>query len=83
MRPSLLLRGAHLETSVYSTEEQLVTRFFWFLSAPGAHPVPWLSMPKFLPEKTCLPKILTHWLAEGTRHSQIQQDQLTPEKNRW
>ena len=50
---------------------------------PGADPVPQLSIPKFLPERTGLPGVLTHRLAGGTSHSQRQQDQLTPEITRW
>jgi chromosome segregation ATPase len=45
--------------------------------------VPQLSIPKFLPERTGLPGVLTHRLTGGTNHSQRQQDQLTPEITRW
>ena len=47
---------------------------------PGADPVPQLSIPKFLPERTGLSGVLTHRLAGGTSHSQREQDHLTPEK---
>jgi hypothetical protein len=52
---------------------------FQFLSAPGADPVPQLSIPKFLPKRTGLPGVLTHRLAGGTSHNQRQQNQLIPQ----
>lgn len=48
-----------------------------------ADPVSQLSIPKFLPEITGLPGVLTYSLAGGTSHSQRQQDQLTQEITRW
>jgi hypothetical protein len=49
---------------------------------PGVEPVPYLSIPKFLPERDGLPGVLTHTLSGGTSHSQRQQNQLTPEITR-
>jgi hypothetical protein len=34
-----------------------------FCLCPGDDPVPWLSIHKFLPERICLPGVLTHRLA--------------------
>jgi hypothetical protein len=40
-----------------------------FYLCPRADPVPHLSMPKFLTERTGLPGVLTHRLAGRTSHS--------------
>jgi hypothetical protein len=48
-----------------------------------ADPVPQLSISTFLSERMGLPGVLIHRLTEGTSHSQRQQNQLTPEINRW
>ena len=45
----------------------------------GPDPKPQQSIPKFLPERTGLPVILTHRLAGGISHSQRQKNQLTTE----
>ena len=65
------------------TEEQPGQNPSSFCLCPRADPVPQLSIPKFLPERTGLPRMLTDRLTGGTNHSQRQQDQLTPEKIRW
>jgi hypothetical protein len=53
------------------TKDQLGTGSFWSLH-PRANPVPQLSIPKFLSERTGLPGVLTHRLAGGTSQSQRQ-----------
>ena len=50
---------------------------------PRANPVPQLSIPKFLQERTGLPELLIHRLGGGKSHSKRQQDQLTPEITKW
>ena len=59
--------------------EQLGTESFWFTSVPGVDPVPQLSIPNFLPERTFIPGGLTYKNTVGTRPSQSHQDQLTPQ----
>jgi hypothetical protein len=44
-----------------------------FCLHPRADPVPQLSIPKLLPERIGITRILTYKLAEGTSHSQRQQ----------
>ena len=48
-----------------------------------ANPVPQLSISKFLPEKTGVSGVLIYRLAGQISHSQRQQNQLTPEINKW
>lgn len=50
-------------------------------SAPGADPVPQLSIPKSLGERPDLPGVLTQIYRRDK--SQRQQDQLTPQITRW
>jgi hypothetical protein len=68
--PPLLLKFLAQEGTTQNSQD---TRSFKFLSAPGADPVTQISIPKFLPERTGLPEVLTHRLAGGTSHSQRQQ----------
>ena len=52
---------------------------FWFLCLPGVDSVPQCSIPKYRRETAGFSRVLTQGLAGGTRYSQRQQDQLTPE----
>ena len=72
-------RGTHPEPSGHRNQGTGRDSFYLHLRAD---PVPQLSIPKFLPERTGLPGVLTHRLTGGTNHSQRQQDQLTPEITR-
>jgi hypothetical protein len=56
------------------TKEQPGTESFQFLSVLRADPVPQLSIPKFLPERTGLQGVLIYRLAGETIHRQRQQD---------
>jgi hypothetical protein len=57
--------------------------FSGFCLHPRADPVPQFSIPKFLPERSGLPGVLTHMLEGQRSHNQRKQDQLTPEITRW
>ena len=87
VRPPLLfkfltqegLSQSHQDTG---TKDQLGTRSFWALH-PKAYPVPQLTIPKFLLERSGLPGVQTHRFTGRTSPSQSQHDQLTFKITRW
>jgi hypothetical protein len=71
---------SHQETG---TKEQPRKDPSGFCLHPGADPVPELSIPKILLERSGFIGVRIHRLAEGISHIQRLQDQLTPEITRW
>ena len=65
---------AYPHIHIIKNKIKLLLKIGWKASGfhlrPGADPVPKMSIPKFLQERTGLPGVLTHRLAGGTSHSQ-------------
>ena len=78
-------RGTHPEPSGHRNKGRSGDKILPVSDCTPEHRVtmPQLYISKFLLERTGLPGVLTHRLAEGTSHSQRQQNQLTPEITRW
>jgi hypothetical protein len=92
VRPPILLKfltqeGPHPKPSGHRSQgtarDSQIQDPSGFCLCPWADHVPQLSIPKFVLKRTALPGVLTNKLTGGTRHSQRQQNHLTPQITRW